>query len=158
MTSAWLIICLALSLASTTAPVACNSLSQELWTMQVIEAQLTLLLRLSSARRSSRAEVTDDVHVISKLVHCKVSNFCCRLLSLSLASVHQEETTLQGHNLKFHACCLLSQNKTMVYFLKSSPPFGQQCMTGCCLFPTLSGHVDLCNVTCPVTPCTLIIN
>ena len=39
---------------------------------QVIEAQLTLLLRLSSARRSSTAEVTDDVHIIGKLIHCKV--------------------------------------------------------------------------------------
>ena len=47
--------------------------------VQVVEAQLTLLLRLSSARRSSRAEVTDDVNVIGKLVHCKV---CCLPLSL----------------------------------------------------------------------------
>lgn len=39
--------------------------------VHVIEAQLTLLLRLSSARRFSRAEVTDDVNVIGKLVHCK---------------------------------------------------------------------------------------
>ncbi len=39
---------------------------------QVIEAQLTLLLRLSSARRSSIAEVTDDVHIIGKLIDCKV--------------------------------------------------------------------------------------
>ncbi|DBB14574.1 TPA: hypothetical protein ACH3X3_004843 [Trebouxia sp. C0006] len=39
--------------------------------VQVIEAQLTLLLRLSSARRSSMAEVTDDVHIIGKLIHCK---------------------------------------------------------------------------------------
>jgi len=38
----------------------------------VIEAQLTLLLRLSSARRSSVAEVTDDVHIIGKLINCKV--------------------------------------------------------------------------------------
>ncbi|DBA92469.1 TPA: hypothetical protein ACH3X1_002702 [Trebouxia sp. C0004] len=39
--------------------------------VQVIEAQLTLLLRLSSARRSSIAEVTDDVHIIGKLIDCK---------------------------------------------------------------------------------------
>ncbi len=39
---------------------------------QVIEAQLTLLLRLSSARRSSLAQVTDDVHIIGKLIDCKV--------------------------------------------------------------------------------------
>jgi len=39
----------------------------------VIEAQLTLLLRLSSARRSSVAEVTDDVHIIGKLINCKVT-------------------------------------------------------------------------------------
>ena len=38
----------------------------------MIEAQLTLLLRLSSARRSSSAEVTDELQLIGKLVHCKV--------------------------------------------------------------------------------------
>ncbi|KAL3148728.1 hypothetical protein ABBQ38_014140 [Trebouxia sp. C0009 RCD-2024] len=39
--------------------------------VQVIEAQLTLLLRLSSARRSSSAEVTDELQLIGKLIHCK---------------------------------------------------------------------------------------
>ena len=39
----------------------------------MIEAQLTLLLRLSSARQSSMAEVTDDVHIIGKLIDCKVT-------------------------------------------------------------------------------------
>lgn len=49
--------------------------------MQVIEAQLTLLLRLSSARRSSSAEVTDELQLVGKLVHCKASSYCTALLS-----------------------------------------------------------------------------
>ena len=42
----------------------------------MIEAQLTLLLRLSSARRSSSAEVTDELQLVGKLAHCKASIHC----------------------------------------------------------------------------------
>ena len=73
--------------------------------MQVIEAQLTLLLRLSSARRSSRAEVTDDVSVIGKLVHCKVRRLSLRQCPNVHNGCHLQTCSQQGTLLVCEAIC-----------------------------------------------------
>ena len=57
----------------------------------MIEAQLTLLLQLSSARRSLRAEVTDDLQLIGKLVHCKVNSPSCKQLAISITAEYSQQ-------------------------------------------------------------------